>query len=112
VTRALADADAFAGRILAEWRVDQPRPQLPTVGASGLRSSSQYRRMALGVLNELHAWLTDRLGRDGYAIHPDSWAGYLDVSAVHLDETGAVPEVVAWLEARLPAVQRHPLAGG
>ena len=61
------------------------------------------------VLDELHAWLTARLGRDGYAIHAAAWGGYLDSAAVHLDRAEIVPEVVAWLEARVPAVERGPL---
>jgi hypothetical protein len=59
------------------------------------------------VLDELHSWLTERLGRDGYAILSDTWEGYLDAAAVHLDEPNLVLEVIAWLE-RVPAVERIP----
>jgi len=58
------------------------------------------------VTDELYAWLIARLGRDGYAVHPDSWDGYLQASAVHLDDAAAVTELVAWLEARVPTIAR------
>jgi hypothetical protein len=58
------------------------------------------------VTDELYPWLIARLGRDGYAIHPDSWDGYQQASAVHLDDASAVTDLVAWLAARVPAVER------
>jgi hypothetical protein len=58
------------------------------------------------VTDDLYAWLIARLGRDGYAVHPDTWDGYLQASAVHLDDAAVVTELIAWLEARVPAVAR------
>jgi len=58
------------------------------------------------VTDDLYAWLNQRLGRGRYAVHPDRWDGYVQASAVHFDDPDAVNEVVAWLEARVPAVER------
>jgi len=58
------------------------------------------------VADELYSWLDSRLGRDRYAVHPDTWYPYLQASAVHLDDPLVVPELIAWLEHRVPAVER------
>ena len=58
------------------------------------------------VADDLHAFLDERLGRGRYAVHPDTWDGYTQASAVHLDDTDAVNEVIGWLTARVPAVKR------
>jgi len=56
------------------------------------------------VTDDLHQFLNERLGRDGYAVHPDDWSPYMHASAIHLDDHAAVSDVVAWLDARVPAV--------
>lgn len=58
------------------------------------------------VTDELHGWLDARLGRGRYAVHPDRWQGYVQASAVHLDDTAAIDDLIAWLEQRVPAVER------
>jgi len=37
-------------------------------------------------------------------------SGYIQASAVHLDEVDAIGELVAWLEERVPAVERGSVA--
>jgi hypothetical protein len=56
------------------------------------------------VTDDMHRFLQDRLGRGNYAVHPDNWSSHLQASAIHLDDHTAVADVVAWLEARVPAV--------
>ena len=63
------------------------------------------------VADDLHLFLQERLGRGNYAVHPDHWASHMQSSAIHLDDHAAVGDVVAWLEARVPAVDREPSVG-
>src|SRR5271170_6305514 len=56
------------------------------------------------VSDDLHRFLNERLGHGHYAVHPDDWSSYMHASAIHLDDHAAVSDVVAWLDARVPAV--------
>jgi hypothetical protein len=56
------------------------------------------------VTDDLHLFLSERLGHGCYAVHPDDWSLYMQASAIHFDDHAAVSDVVAWLEARVPAV--------
>jgi hypothetical protein len=52
----------------------------------------------LGVrIDALHAWLEQRLGRDGYAITAASRASQGDAISVHFDDPDISAELMRWL---------------
>jgi hypothetical protein len=54
-------------------------------------------------INDLHAFLIARLGRDAYAIDEVRWTGALQAAAVLFDDASAAGEVAAWLDERWPS---------